>query len=326
MAKHVELSARLRAFTETVLTARKKRHLRQKLKQQSRHWLVDWADAILWAILMVLLFNQYLFQMYRIPSPSMTHTLEVGDMIFVNKMVYGPELLPGLGKLPGLRKPERGEVVVFENPEYLGKGPVFTVLKQFVYMASLTMVDIDKDELGNPRVQYLIKRAVGAPGDVLNFREGELSFRFRGEDRQTAERDYLAKLGATRQGRAYTIYRNNDPDDYPPMLAQARKRAISDMGLPAASESQPVSSYDDAAYNGAYYAELAAANPQDARLVAMDRKYRSGWYVPEGRIFTLGDNRDNSKDARWYGAVSMKRVLGHALFVYWPLGRVGGIR
>lgn len=321
MATLVALSARLRAFTETILTARKKRQLRQKMKQQSRHWLIDWADAILWAILMVLLFNQYLFQMYRIPSPSMTHTLEVGDMIFVNKMVYGPELLPSLGKLPGIRTPERGEVVVFENPEYLGKGPVFTVLKQFVYMASLTMIDIDKDELGNPRVQYLIKRAVGAPGDVLRFKEGELYFKFRGESGITSERDYLTKLGSP-----YTIYRNNDPADYPPMLEQARSRAMADMGLPVASTSSPVRSYDDAAYNGAYFGELAAANPQDSRIVAMDRKYRSGWYVPQGRIFTLGDNRDNSKDARWYGAVSMKRVLGHALFVYWPLGRVGGIR
>jgi signal peptidase I len=40
----------------------------------------------------------------------------------------------------------------------------------------------------------------------------------------------------------------------------------------------------------------------------------------------MGDNRDNSKDARWFGAVSLDKVLGHALFVYWPLGRLGSIR
>jgi len=129
--------ASLVGFTERVLTKRKKRRLVQKMKQQSKHWIRDWAEAILWAVCMVLLINQYLFQMYRIPSGSMIGTLEIGDMIFVNKLVYGPELLPGVAKLPGFREAERGEVIVFENPSYLSKGPVFTILQQFIYMATI---------------------------------------------------------------------------------------------------------------------------------------------------------------------------------------------
>ncbi len=70
----------MQAFTEHVLTRRKKRLLTQKMKQQAKHWLRDWAEAILWAVCMVLLINQYLFQMYRIPSGSMSGTLEVGDI------------------------------------------------------------------------------------------------------------------------------------------------------------------------------------------------------------------------------------------------------
>ena len=98
------------------------------------------------------------------------------------------------------------------------------------------------------------------------------------------------------------------------------------MGIVPASSLPAYNPYDELALNRARLAELAAAYPQDARIVAEDRKIRSGWYIPEGRLFPMGDNRDNSKDARWFGAVSLDKVLGHALFIYWPLGRLGSIR
>ena len=311
----------LQRLTERVLTARKKRRLAQKLKQQSKHWLRDWAVAILWAVCMVLLINQYFFQMYRIPSGPMTGTLEIGDMIFVNKLVYGPELLPGLVKLPGFREPERAEVVVFENPAYLSRGTVFTVLQQFIYMATLTLVDIDRDEYGQPRVHYLIKRAVAVGGDTIRVRDGDLSFRFRGTDGWVAERDYQVAAGTP-----YAIRRMVGPEEYPAIEKAGRIAALVDMGLPGGSEHQDYNPYDELAFNGARLDELASAYPHDRRIVSEDRKQEAGWYIPDGRVFPMGDNRDNSKDARWFGAVSVRKVLGHALFVYWPIGRLGGIR
>jgi signal peptidase I len=51
-----------------------------------------------------------------------------------------------------------------------------------------------------------------------------------------------------------------------------------------------------------------------------------GYYVPEGRLFPMGDNRDNSHDARYFGPVRLEKVLGKGLFKYWPLYRIGGVR
>ena len=45
--------------------------------------------------------------------------------------------------------------------------------------------------------------------------------------------------------------------------------------------------------------------------------------IPEGHIWCMGDNRTNSSDSRYFGAVPVDSVTGHAFFTYWPISSIG---
>src|SRR6056297_4359138 len=164
-------------WTESALTRRKQKKERIRARQKAKNPVVDWIEAFLWAAIVVLIINQYVAQAYQIPSGSMKNTLKIQDRIFVNKMIYGPELIPGALKLPGFVSPSRDEVIIFESPTYISKGPLFDTLQRLIYMLTFSMVDIDRDAEGNPKPHFLIKRGVGMAKDRIRFVQGELELR-----------------------------------------------------------------------------------------------------------------------------------------------------
>ena len=48
--------------------------------------------------------------------------------------------------------------------------------------------------------------------------------------------------------------------------------------------------------------------------------------VPSGSYFVLGDHRNSSNDSRMWGYVSRSEIYGKAVFVYWPLDKIGRVR
>jgi signal peptidase I len=77
----------------------------------------EYAEAIFIAILLALVIRTLIIQAFTIPSGSMMDTLLVGDYILVNKFLYGPELPFTDHRLPGLRHPQRGDIIVFKYPQ-----------------------------------------------------------------------------------------------------------------------------------------------------------------------------------------------------------------
>ena len=80
----------------------------------------DYGSSILIAVGLALLIRSTVVQAFYIPSGSMEDTLFVGDYLLANKFVYGaPVELPAMSeplfRLPGLRDPEPGDIVIFRS-------------------------------------------------------------------------------------------------------------------------------------------------------------------------------------------------------------------
>jgi signal peptidase I len=84
------------------------------------------------------------------------------------------------------------------------------------------------------------------------------------------------------------------------LLPEPYTTFINDMALDAASAAAPV-----------------PESLEDAPAADMFRSSYGPEEVPAGKLFVLGDNRDNSRDSRFWGFLPRDQVKGRALLVYW---------
>ncbi|HLD41150.1 MAG TPA: signal peptidase I [Candidatus Omnitrophota bacterium] len=102
----------------------------------------EWVESIVVALILALVIRHFVIQAFKIPTGSMRMTLIEGDRIMVNKFIYGAKIPFSDIRLPGLRQPKRGDVVVFVYPE-----------------------DPKKD---------FIKRLIGLPGETVEIKKGNI--------------------------------------------------------------------------------------------------------------------------------------------------------
>lgn len=104
---------------------------------------VEYSGSFFPVIALVFFLRSFLFEPFKIPSSSMVPTLEIGDLILVNKFTYGVRLPIINKKIIELNSPQRGDVMVFKYPK-----------------------DMSLD---------YIKRVIGVPGDKVVYRNKRLS-------------------------------------------------------------------------------------------------------------------------------------------------------
>jgi len=184
-------------------------------KTQTRSVVREYVEAALWALVLTLFLRAFVIQAFRIPSESMRDTLLVGDFLFVNKFEYGPKIPLTHIRLPGLRAPKRGDVIVFQFPQ-----------------------DPTKD---------FIKRCIATGGQTIEEHEKVMSV-----DGQKLREPYVRHIDSMIRPAGFDVR-----DTFGPLT------------------------------------------------------------VPQGEMFMMGDNRDNSNDSRYWGTLKMDLVRGHAMFIYW---------
>ncbi|MBZ4219970.1 MAG: signal peptidase I [Chlorobium sp.] len=88
----------------------------QKGKPEKNHSR-EWFEALIIAAIFATVLRVFVVESYRIPTGSMERTLLAGDFLFVNKYVYGPKIPFTEIRLPGVKKVDRGDIIVFKFPK-----------------------------------------------------------------------------------------------------------------------------------------------------------------------------------------------------------------
>lgn len=174
---------------------KKKKEWQKKKKEGRNLWgnlWAEWIEPLLGAVCWVLVINHFVFQLYQIPSESLFPTFQVGDRVLVEKVRYAPNVPLTKYKLPRVTKPKIGDIVVFTNPkmedpesEYYYNSVFSRVFKTFVYMITLTTVDIDKKADGNPKESMIVKRYIAGEGEKVCLLNDKVY-------KKTADSDWIA--------------------------------------------------------------------------------------------------------------------------------------
>ena len=195
---------------------------RTRVRARAKSAIREYLEALVLAVVLTIVVRGLVVQAFRIPTSSMEETLQIGDFLFVNKMVYGSEIDIGVAghqlvyhRFPAIREPKPGDVIVFRYPD-----------------------DPSRD---------FIKRCVATGGQTVELR------------------DKVVYVDGQAQEEPYAVHK--DPRVLP-----------------------------------------REASPRD----------NFGPYVvPQGQLFMMGDNRDNSHDSRFWGGLPRTLVKGQAMILYW---------
>jgi len=260
-----------------------------KQKGQFAKSVAEIAESLGVAMALVfLLIRPFIVQAFFIPSESMVPTLLTDDHILVNKFIYR------------FREPKLGDVIVFKAPPRATKGE-------------------EKD---------YIKRVIGVPGDLVRITPGYVLI---GEEQyQHLElRSMLSEFSAGESGRSVRL-RNGKLFIDGNIVSKAEIAEAA--GKPEAKvkvvpgrvfiNGKEIDEPYIAEDPDSPYPDPSMVHELDRQYIVLDKTNEHAIRIPKGRILVMGDNRNESNDARIWGLLERERVLGKAMFIFWPIPRV----
>lgn len=275
------------------------------------------------ALIMALIVIQYVIQAFKIPTGSMEDSLLVNDFLLGLKFIYGAPALPkSYYKLPGLTSPKPGDVVIFRYPGPEAKD----YIKRCVAGPGETVEIRDKDLYVNGKFMPLPPKGKHSSSHILS--DGD-------------PRDNFGPVKVPQMGDTLHFANLNVRDFYfaRGVIHQENPRAVLKTDLQLYIDGNYRNQdYDlQYGYQSIRFADInfdliewhliqmqldriQAANPNSRveirKFLSMDGQTVTDYAVRKDCYFMMGDNRDNSKDSRYWGFLNKNFVKAKAFILY----------
>jgi signal peptidase I len=218
---------------------------------------------------------------YSMPTGSMYNTLFIGDYISVSKLAYGVH-------------------VPFSN-RYL-----FKLGKPQIYDLAVFLWSGQRDEIKLDEETHYVQRIVCKPGDTILIRNkavyvnGKLQ-----QDPPTVKFEFKTLNSDYSDPRIFPVNSGWNADNYGPLRTPKRSDLIH------------INANNYKQWKVFVQRENHMIRLENDSLVIIDDIPNSNYIVEKDYYFTMGDNRDNCLDSRYWGFVPEENIIGKASYIYW---------
>lgn len=251
-----------------------------------------------WSIIIWLFIRIFIFQIYKVPSASMNNTLKEGDYILVNKLAYGtripitPLALP-IGntyidwiqipyfRIPGFTNVAHNDIIVFNFP-------------------------LDDDSPIDHRQEY-VKRCIGLPGDTIQINNGIVSI----DNKKNIESENILFIFDAKKNRLSIDSSVYSPTVFP--NSSSIKWNADNLGplyIPKKGENILLTKKNILLYKRVIEKHENNSMKITNDSVFINNQFRITYSFKMNYYFTMGDNRYNSIDSRFWGFVPENHLIG----------------
>lgn len=329
-------------------------HLAFARKSKAREYF----ESIGIAILVALAIRSFIFEPFKIPSPSMVPTLLVGDRLYVSKARYGIRIPLSSKYLVQWRKPSHGDIVVFEFPrrEAVTRDRIGQWMQRLSFADGGYPESLDALKAGPTGAAISSEMFVdgwGVPFEYAAIDGGnEYVLRSAGADKKNGTSDDITREIVQTSFVAFPDLRRPQgqmlvhrcPVDAGSLdsaktyikrivgLAgdvvelRANELFVNGQAIPRTliGQDTPRTTRDGLLTPTLYEETMPNGGPTYITRTLFEDEYFGPITVPEGQFFAVGDNRDESSDGRCWGFVPISNIKGQAKFVLFSAAPTGG--